>query len=158
MAPSWRPPKRLDESDPELTTRGSYDGCIVGALSTSESKAGPRADGFENFSVEFTHQVADGMRQCDHQGDADNRSRSQREQAAKPEVLLGCVVVADCRSAGHFAFRTGWAEVAEAHRPWSRATAGVDAVKVEVQVGPARMAAVADVSDHVAGADGASGS
>jgi arsenite methyltransferase len=41
--------------------RGSYVGCIAGALSTSEYVEGLQAAGFENVSVEFTHQVADGM-------------------------------------------------------------------------------------------------
>jgi ubiquinone/menaquinone biosynthesis C-methylase UbiE len=41
--------------------RGSYVGCIAGALSKSEYEAGLEAAGFEQISVEFTHQVADGM-------------------------------------------------------------------------------------------------
>lgn len=39
----------------------SYVGCIAGALSRSEYEAGLEAAGFEQISVEFTHQVADGM-------------------------------------------------------------------------------------------------
>jgi arsenite methyltransferase len=41
--------------------RGSYVGCIAGALSRSEYVAGLEAAGFEHVSVEFTHEVADGM-------------------------------------------------------------------------------------------------
>jgi SAM-dependent methyltransferase len=41
--------------------RGSFVGCIAGALSKGEYEAGLDAAGFENVSVEFTHQVADGM-------------------------------------------------------------------------------------------------
>lgn len=41
--------------------RGSYVGCIAGALSNSEYEAGLEAAGFAQISVEFTHQVADGM-------------------------------------------------------------------------------------------------
>jgi SAM-dependent methyltransferase len=41
--------------------RGSYVGCIAGALSKSEYVAGLEAAGFEEASVEFTHEVADGM-------------------------------------------------------------------------------------------------
>ncbi len=41
--------------------RGSYVGCIAGALSKSEYVAGLEAAGFEEVSVEFTHDVADGM-------------------------------------------------------------------------------------------------
>jgi arsenite methyltransferase len=45
----------------ERAERGSYVGCIAGALSRSEYEAGLEAAGFEHVSVEFTHQVADGM-------------------------------------------------------------------------------------------------
>jgi arsenite methyltransferase len=45
----------------ERAERGSYVGCIAGALSRSEYVAGLEAAGFEGVSVEFTHQVADGM-------------------------------------------------------------------------------------------------
>jgi arsenite methyltransferase len=41
--------------------RGSFVGCIAGALSKSEYEAGLDAAGFEDISVEFTHEVADGM-------------------------------------------------------------------------------------------------
>ena len=41
--------------------RGSYVGCIAGALSKSEYEAGLEAVGFEDVSVEFTHEVADGI-------------------------------------------------------------------------------------------------
>jgi arsenite methyltransferase len=41
--------------------RGSYVGCIAGALSSSEYTDGLRAAGFDDISVEFTHEVADGM-------------------------------------------------------------------------------------------------
>ena len=41
--------------------RGSYLGCIAGALSQEEYQAGLEAAGFDHVSVTFTHQVADGM-------------------------------------------------------------------------------------------------
>jgi arsenite methyltransferase len=51
-----------DRLDPEQRAeRGSYVGCIAGALSRSEYVGGLEAAGFENVSVEFTHEVADGM-------------------------------------------------------------------------------------------------
>ena len=50
---------RLSPGD--RATRGSYVGCIAGALSQSEYEAGLEAAGFEQISVEFTHEVADGM-------------------------------------------------------------------------------------------------
>jgi arsenite methyltransferase len=51
-----------DELSPsERAQRGSYVGCIAGALSRSEYEAGLEAAGFDEISVEFTHEVADGM-------------------------------------------------------------------------------------------------
>jgi arsenite methyltransferase len=41
--------------------RGSYCGCIAGALSKAEYESGLAAAGFEHVRVEFTHGVADGM-------------------------------------------------------------------------------------------------
>lgn len=41
--------------------RGSYVGCIAGALSRSEYLDGLTAVGFIDASVEFTHEAADGM-------------------------------------------------------------------------------------------------
>ncbi len=41
--------------------RGSHVGCIAGALSTEEYEAGLQAAGFDDVSVTFTHEVADGM-------------------------------------------------------------------------------------------------
>jgi SAM-dependent methyltransferase len=45
----------------ERAERGSYVGCIAGALSKGEFEAGLEAAGFEHVSVEFTHEVADGI-------------------------------------------------------------------------------------------------
>jgi ubiquinone/menaquinone biosynthesis C-methylase UbiE len=41
--------------------RGSYVGCIAGALSFAEYRAGLEAAGFTDISVESTHEVNDGM-------------------------------------------------------------------------------------------------
>jgi len=41
--------------------RGSYVGCIAGALSKGEYEEGLREVGFSDVSVRFTHRVADGM-------------------------------------------------------------------------------------------------
>jgi SAM-dependent methyltransferase len=41
--------------------RGSFVGCIAGALSKGEYEAGLEAAGLEDVSVDFTHEVADGM-------------------------------------------------------------------------------------------------
>jgi len=48
-------------SPDERSERGSYVGCIAGALSKGEYEAALEAAGFEGVSVEFTHEVADGM-------------------------------------------------------------------------------------------------
>jgi hypothetical protein len=45
----------------QRAARGSYVGCIAGALSKGEYEAGLEATGFEQVSVAFTHEVADGM-------------------------------------------------------------------------------------------------
>jgi arsenite methyltransferase len=50
---------RLDAS--ERAERGSYVGCVAGALSQGEYEAMLRDAGFETISVTFTHQVGDGM-------------------------------------------------------------------------------------------------
>jgi SAM-dependent methyltransferase len=51
-----------DRLSPEQRAeRGSYVGCIAGALSKSEYEEGLQAAGFEDVSVVFTHEVADGM-------------------------------------------------------------------------------------------------
>jgi arsenite methyltransferase len=41
--------------------RGAWVGCIAGALSKGEYEAGLAAAGFEQVSVAFTHQVAEGL-------------------------------------------------------------------------------------------------
>ena len=70
MARVLKPGGRLGISDvvaedhllaQERAERGSYVGCIAGALSKGEYIAGLEAAGFEEVAVEFTHQVADGM-------------------------------------------------------------------------------------------------
>jgi arsenite methyltransferase len=45
----------------ERAERGSYVGCIAGALSASEYEQGLEAAGFGDISVTFTHEVASGM-------------------------------------------------------------------------------------------------
>jgi arsenite methyltransferase len=48
-------------SPSERAERGSFVGCIAGALSRSEYSAGLDAAGFDDVTVELTHEVADGM-------------------------------------------------------------------------------------------------
>jgi arsenite methyltransferase len=45
----------------ERAERGSYVGCIAGALSRGEYVHGLEAAGFAAVSIDFTHEVADGM-------------------------------------------------------------------------------------------------
>lgn len=48
-------------SPAERAERGSYVGCIAGALSTSEYLDGLATVGFREATIETTHEVADGM-------------------------------------------------------------------------------------------------
>jgi arsenite methyltransferase len=48
-------------SPAERAERGSFVGCIAGALSKGEYEEGLGAAGFEQIEVSFTHEVADGM-------------------------------------------------------------------------------------------------
>jgi SAM-dependent methyltransferase len=48
-------------SPDDRSERGSYVGCIAGALSKTEYEEGLRATGLADVSVTFTHEVADGM-------------------------------------------------------------------------------------------------
>jgi arsenite methyltransferase len=50
---------RLSPAD--RAERGTWVGCIAGALSRNEYEAGLAAAGFEQVSVAFTHQVGDGL-------------------------------------------------------------------------------------------------
>jgi arsenite methyltransferase len=70
MARVLRPGGRVGVSDvvaedrltaKQRAARGSYVGCIAGALSKGEYVEGLRAVGFQEVSVDFTHEVADGM-------------------------------------------------------------------------------------------------
>ena len=50
-----------DLTPAERAARGSYVGCIAGALSRTEYVEGLAAAGFVDVSVRYTHQAADGM-------------------------------------------------------------------------------------------------
>ncbi len=51
----------LSTDKAERAERGSHVGCVAGALSRVEYAAGLEAAGFQDVSIEFTHEVADGM-------------------------------------------------------------------------------------------------
>jgi len=72
-----------DHLDPaQRAERGSYVGCIAGALSVGEYRDGLAAAGFADISLTLTHEVADGM-------------HSAIIRAAKPRVD-SCCGVHDC--------------------------------------------------------------
>jgi arsenite methyltransferase len=50
-----------DLTEAEKLERGSWVGCIAGALGFADYEAGLRSAGFSNVSIESTHTVAEGM-------------------------------------------------------------------------------------------------
>jgi SAM-dependent methyltransferase len=78
----------LDAS--ERAERGSYVGCIAGALSASEYIAGLEAAGFEDVTVEFTHQVADGMHGAIIKGVKMREPEARGLPVIRPAARAGC--------------------------------------------------------------------
>jgi SAM-dependent methyltransferase len=70
--------------------RGSYVGCIAGALSRSEYETGLEAAGFEDVSVEFTHQVADGMHGAIVKAVKTREPEAKRLPVIQPAANAGC--------------------------------------------------------------------
>jgi arsenite methyltransferase len=70
--------------------RGSYVGCIAGALSREEYVAGLDAAGFENVSVEFTHAVADGMHGAIVKATKSTGPERQGLPVIEPVTMAGC--------------------------------------------------------------------
>jgi ubiquinone/menaquinone biosynthesis C-methylase UbiE len=70
--------------------RGSYVGCLAGALSRSEYTAGLEAAGFEGVSIEFTHQVADGMHGAIVQATKTRAPASKGLPVIQPAASAGC--------------------------------------------------------------------
>jgi SAM-dependent methyltransferase len=80
-----------DRLSPEQRAeRGSHVGCIAGALSRGEYLAGLEAAGFEDVSVEFTHEVADGLH------GAVVRGRKTTEPARKDLPVVAAAARAGC--------------------------------------------------------------
>ena len=77
-------------SPDDRAERGSYVGCIAGALSGSEYVAGLEAAGFEDVSVEFTHEVADGMHGAIVKARKSGTQTSKRLPAIEPARTPGC--------------------------------------------------------------------
>jgi arsenite methyltransferase len=70
--------------------RGSYVGCIAGALSTGEYEAGLEAAGFEEIAVEFTHEVADGMHGAVVKATKTTTPEQKRLPIIQPAEKAGC--------------------------------------------------------------------
>jgi arsenite methyltransferase len=70
--------------------RGSYVGCIAGALSKGEYEAGLEAAGFEQVSVEFTHEVADGMHGAIVKAVKTRESKRKSLLVAQPAAKASC--------------------------------------------------------------------
>ena len=70
--------------------RGSFAGCIAGALATSEYEAGLEAAGFEQVSVELTHEVADGMHGAIVKAVKTSRSEAHGLPVIREAASAGC--------------------------------------------------------------------
>jgi arsenite methyltransferase len=77
-------------SQEERAQRGSYVGCIAGALSKSEYEAGLAAAGFEDVSVTFTHEVADGMHGAIVKATKPREPASKGLPVLQPASSAGC--------------------------------------------------------------------
>lgn len=74
----------------ERAIRGSFVGCIAGALSKGEYQAGLEAAGFDNISVTFTHQVADGMHSAIIKAVKTSTSETRGLPLIEPATSAGC--------------------------------------------------------------------
>jgi arsenite methyltransferase len=99
MARVLKPGGRLGISDvvaedhltlEQRADRGSYVGCIAGALSRAEYVAGLEAAGFEDVSVEFTHEVADGMHGAIVKATKTGDPRERGLAVVQPPAGAGC--------------------------------------------------------------------
>ena len=70
--------------------RGAWVGCIAGALSRSEYEAGLEAAGFENVSVEFTYEAADGMHGAIVKGAKTSEPTRRGLPVIEPATKAGC--------------------------------------------------------------------
>jgi arsenite methyltransferase len=77
-------------SPAERAERGSYVGCIAGALSRGEYEAGLEAAGFEHVSVEFTHEVADGLHGAIVKAVKTDDPRAKGLPVVQPASAAGC--------------------------------------------------------------------
>jgi arsenite methyltransferase len=74
----------------ERAERGSFVGCIAGALSKGEYIAGLEAAGFERVEVTFTHQVADGMHGAIIKAVKTTQPEAKGLPVVQPATKAGC--------------------------------------------------------------------
>ncbi len=74
----------------ERSARGSFVGCIAGALSKGEYEAGLEAAGFEDVSVIFTQEVADGMHGAIVQAIKTHQPERKGLPIVEPAAAAGC--------------------------------------------------------------------
>jgi SAM-dependent methyltransferase len=70
--------------------RGSFVGCIAGALSRAEYRSGLEAAGFEQISIEFTHEVADGMHGAIVRAVRTSEPAAKGLPVVRPAARAGC--------------------------------------------------------------------
>ena len=77
-------------SPAERAERGSFVGCIAGALSRAEYEAGLEAAGFDRISVEFTHEVADGLHGAIVKATKTDAPAARGLPVLQPAAAAGC--------------------------------------------------------------------
>ena len=77
-------------SPEERAERGSFVGCIAGALSKGEYEAGLEAAGFVDVDVEYTHQVADGMHGAIVKATKTREPERRGLPVVQPAAAAGC--------------------------------------------------------------------
>ena len=74
----------------ERAERGSFVGCIAGALSRSEYEEGLEAAGFENVTVDFTYEAADGIHGAIVKAVKTNEPARKGLPVIQPAAKAGC--------------------------------------------------------------------
>ncbi len=77
-------------SPEQRAERGSYVGCVAGALSQEEYEAGLTAAGFDDVSVTFTHEVADGMHSAIVKAVKTGEPETRGLPVIQPAASAGC--------------------------------------------------------------------
>jgi SAM-dependent methyltransferase len=77
-------------SPAERAERGSFAGCIAGALSRGEYEAGLEAAGFDDVTVEFTHEVGDGLHGAIVKAVKTTEPAARGLPVVRPAAAAGC--------------------------------------------------------------------